>query len=226
LSEVVPTELELVPEAESRFHQVIAIVVGVIAVVAALLAILEADSHRRNDAASAGASRAASDLFAELAASGSFQDYGLNTLLDANALELESTGRILGAFHHPSVKLSEGAIGLAGQSAAAGAQKLARQLAAPPTAADGVDPVTAAMVGASTKDSRTLLKEEQTLADRSRTYGSREQHAILGLSLAASAAALLGLAGLVGAGRPGRVLLAVASLALLGAVVAGATAFA
>src|SRR5207302_9890168 len=136
----------------------------------------------------------------------------------------ESTGRLISSYGQPSVQGGEYALGLAEQSAAKTAAELAREMSLPPSTADGVDAVTAGMVGSSQAEQLALAKEQNGLVDEVDRYARREQHAILGLSLSASAAALLGLAGLVGGGRPGRLLLAVAVLALCGAIASGVTA--
>src|SRR5207253_1940798 len=93
-----------------------------------------------------------------------------------------------------------------------------------PTAEDGVDPTTRLAMGSTIEQQTALVKQENGAVDSAERYARRETRAILGLSLSASAAALLGLAGLVGASRAGRLLLSVAVLALLGAVASGALA--
>jgi hypothetical protein len=68
------------------------------------------------------------------------------------------------------------------------------------------------------------VRQQGESVDRAERYARRGARAILGLSLAASAAALLGLAGVVGVRRAGRILFGVAVLAWLAAIVAGALA--
>jgi hypothetical protein len=60
--------------------------------------------------------------------------------------------------------------------------------------------------------------------DLAERYGVRENAAILGLSLVAVAAVLLGLAGLIGEGRQGMRILAVAAITLVVAIGWGAAA--
>ncbi len=225
MSEVVPTELELVPEAESRFHQVVAVTVGFVAVLAALLAILEADSHRRNDLATARASLLTSDISTDIAASSSFTSFGLTSRQDALALALESTARRLATFGQPSVEAGEVPLADAEGKAASRASTLASTMGALPTTADGVDPFAIETLAATTAGMNALTKQQNNQVDRAERYAKRETRAILGLSLAASAAALLGLAGLLGGGRSGRLLLTFALLAMLGAIVSGAATF-
>lgn len=226
MSEVVPTEIETVPEGTGRFKQAISVVVGCVAVVAALLAILEADSHRRNAVASARASRLAVDIFVDTAASGPYNSFSIDTQLDALGLALQSTARQLAAFEHPDVRAIEVARAKAEAAAATRVRALAKAMAKPPSAADGVDPVTLEAVAASPASERELVETQNDAVDRAERYARRETRAILGLSLSATAAALLGLAGLMGAARPGKLLFVVALLSLLGAVAAGASGLA
>lgn len=224
MSEIVPTELETVPEGETRFHRTISVVVGLVAVLASLLAILEADSHRRNGVASAASARLSSDIFAKTAASTPYFSFRLSSLQDAAGLGLQSAARRLAIFRHPSVRPAETARARAEETASKRAVAVVAAMGRLPTEEDGVDEYTRETMGASLAEDRELVREQNEEVERAERYASRETRAILGLSLAASAAALLGLAGLLGGTRPGRLLLVVALLAITGAIAAGAAA--
>ena len=72
---------------------------------------------------------------------------------------------------------------------------------------------------------RRLLAAQNQAVDDANTYGSRGQRATYALGLTAISAALLALAGLMGAARSGRIALVTAGAALLFAAVWGGSGF-
>ena len=226
MSEIVPTELETVPEVESRFHQSVSVVVGLVAVLASLLAILEADAHRRNDIAGSRATRLSTQIFAETAASSPYFSFRVSTLQDATGLALQGTARTIAAFSRPGIQGVEASRAAAEHAAAKRATAIAHEMGKLPTEKDGVDEATRVAVASTPARLRQIVRRQNEAVDAAERYARRETRAILGLSLSATAAALLGLAGLLGSSRPGRLLLLIALLAMLGAIASGATALA
>jgi len=226
MSEVVPTELETVPAERTSFHRLVGVLVGVVAVTAALLAILEADATRRGNLAQARSQRASVQLFGDIAASSVFHSFGYTTLQDATADAIAANARILATFAHPRAAAVEAPLARAEDVAAKRLAGLAAQLGAPPSRSSGVDAAARAAMTATIAHEQETVRRQGEEVDRGERYARRGERAILGLSLAASAAALLGLAGVVGIRRSGRILLAVAVLAWLGAIASGALALA
>jgi hypothetical protein len=224
VTEIVPTELEHVPEGRGAFNRAIAVLVGLVAVIASSLAIIEAHSKRHKDAAATLSQRLAVQIFADIGASSPYVSFRIATLQDANALELAATARKLSVFSHPAVSAIEAPRIAAEVAAARRITVIATQMAELPTAADGVDAETRRAVAATITDLGETVARQNRAVDIGDRYGRREERSILGLSLAASGAALLGLAGILGGRWQGRLLLGVAALALLVAGAAGVTA--
>jgi hypothetical protein len=226
VSEVVPTELESVPAERTSFHRLIGVLVGIVAVTASLLGILEADATRHENLDQARSQRASVELFGDIAASSVFHSFGLTTLQDATADAITATARQLATLARPQTAAVEAPRAKAEGTAAQRLIALVKQLSAEPTAKSGVDPATRAAMTASVAQLQETVRAQGESVDRAERYARRGARAILGLSLAASAAALLGLAGVVGVRRAGRILFGVAVLAWLGAIVSAALALA
>jgi len=226
MSEIVPTELESIPEEHSPFHRTISVLIGLVAVVAALNATLESDAKRHKDSQVNFSARLATRASDQIAASGIYTTFQLSSLQESIGDSLAATARLLAIFSHPTTRANETPRALAEVAASKRIQAIAKEMGAAPTEQDGVDEFTREAMTASTDEEAALVAEQNRAVGAADRYGGREERAILGLSLAASAAALLGLAGIISRGRASRILLAVAGAALLGAIAAGASGLA
>jgi hypothetical protein len=226
MTEVVP-ELEHVPEEQSRFHRTVAVMVGIVAVIGALLVILEADAKRRGESASASGARLSVQIFDATTASSLYSTFRLTTLSDATALALEATAHKIAALGRPGPAADAAAAWADAQLAAsARLSQVAGILGEAPSKQDGVDEFARQAVASTTAEEFALVKLQNNAVDATDRYGARQERAILGLSLVVSAAALLGLGGIVGPRRAGRLLVLIALLAMLGAIGGGAWALA
>jgi Lhr-like helicase len=226
MSEIIPTEVEHVLETHSGFNRVVAVMVGIVAVTAALLALLEADSKRRADEASTRGDILASQIFVETAASSMYETFRLTSLQDATAASLQATARLISAFKHPAARAFAVPLSEAETAAAKRATAILQVLGRAPTEQSGVDEAARQAIESSVAQEQRLVKTQNGAVGASEHYSGRSERAILGLSLAAIAAAMLGLCGIVGPGRPGRILLLVAIAAALAAIASGASGLA
>jgi hypothetical protein len=200
--------------AERRFDMIAAILIGLIAVLAAVLAASQIDASQSVTRADMKAARLASDLSARISVSAQALDSSLGSQQVALMLGMESASRQLVALQNSDAGAM--AIGAAEDQAFA---KLQKALAATSATTGGapVDAYTAGLLNASTADLQAELAEQNHQVDLSSEARSREQQAVLGLSFLALAGVLTGLAAVLREGRAGRI-----SLAAAGAMAGGA----
>ncbi len=165
-------------------------------------------------------------IFGDIAASSVFNSFGLTTLQDATAEGIAAVARVQATLQHPDTEELELPRIKAENAAGQRLTEVVKELARPPDEASGVDEATRTAMTSTAAEQTELVRRENDAVDRVDRYARRGEGAILGLSLAASAASLLGLAGIVGIRRAGRILLGVAVLAWLGSIAAGAVALA
>jgi hypothetical protein len=240
LSEIVPSELEKVPRG-SRFHQTVTVLVGLVAVLASSLVIIEADSKSHSGKAAARADRLRIDNSVEQDASTEYYLFWTSQLLNMYDL-IGGAQSVTKAPTSSSLQRSKARADLA-------TADYLRTLLPPnahvlPDESNGVNvaalralAVRLANRGRRVEDSKSYsdrkMRDEQRLelaenvqVHISERYARRETRAILGLSLAATAAALLGLASLITGARPRRLLLVVAVLSMVAASAWGVSALA
>ena len=206
----------------SRFRRWLASLVGIAAVVASLLAWIHADASRKGDDASAITTLRNIDEFVDLAAGGSRDQFQR----DATRRTLIIDKGVISRFNAVDVKSPAYQLVANESSVDADAAKkllaVTNALKQVPSSAPGVDaPMSEALAATDPNAVDPLIAEAQAASERSATYGARASHASLGLAITAIAVALLGLAGLMGEGRPGRILIVTGGLSLLGAVALG-----
>lgn len=200
----------------------LASLVGIAAVVAATLAWIQADAGRRGDDASAVITLRNIDIFVDLAAYEARDQFRR----DATRRAVEIDQGVIASFDaaDPS-SAAYRAVALGASVDAKTAKQLLPiegALTQVPASAPGVDaPMLNAIATPSPAAVDPLIAEAQRASERAASYGTRASRAGLGLAITAIAVALLGLSGLVGAGRPGRLLLVTGGVALLGAVALG-----
>jgi hypothetical protein len=208
------------------FEKLLTILVGVAAVVAALLATLQLDAGRKGDRATLEGSRLPVKIFESIAASGIRSDFHINRLRQANALGLEGLSRQLTALPSQGSTGYEARLGQADVEASKTLAAAAKEMLEIDPRSRGVDPPTATAITAEAQDFAKQLARQSEAIDESNRYSDQGARAVFGLSLAAIAAALLGLAAVLRAGPGGRIAVAAGALALLGSIACGAWAVA
>lgn len=209
---------------ESPFRRWLAILVGVAAVAAAMIATLESDANRREERAFIRGSRLSLDLFERIAGSGprlSFQARGLEQAL---SLQIEAQARSIAALDAPSLAAFEDARAEAEEAAGLRLAGVVEAMARLPDEASGVDAHTREVLASTPDRLEDLVGAQNAAIDDAERFGTRQDRAIFALSLVAIAAVLLGLAGVMGEGRSGRTSLIAAAVALTLALGWGATA--
>jgi hypothetical protein len=193
--------------AEKRFDLVAAILIGAIAVLAGVLAVIQIGASQAATRADLQAARLATDLSARISVSEQAIDSGLGSQQFALILGMEAAARQLAG-----VENSDASTTAVGQAQESAYQKLTAALTAMSATTGGapVDPYTAGLLGATTKQLLTELAEQNRQVDLASAAGTHEQLAVLGLSLLALAGVLTGLAAVLREGRGGRISLSAA----------------
>lgn len=212
---------------ERRFRHQLAVLVGIAAVGAAGFTWLESEAGRREDKARVDASRGGVEVFVRVAASQPRLQFGVNASRRVTILDGLARARVASAPTKDLVALRS-ALGLSEVE-----NKTARRLIDVSRAMDqlparpaGVDRATVEAVG--TRDQKEVdrvvarQKDDLETADR---WGLRQERAIFAVGLIAIGASLLGLAGLMGEGRGGRLSLVSAAAALSVATLWGLSGF-
>lgn len=213
-----------VPRTPPRYRRWLSALVGIAAVAAALLAVLESDSGRREEEAFVRSSRASVQIFAEIAGSAPRNQFLANGLRRALGNEIDATGRLLEATEaSPEARRVAAAMSRA-ESAAT--RRLSEAVTAMSRVPEGgpLDPATSRLLTASLGEIQTVLRFQNAQVDLADRYGTRQERAMFAIALVAIAAVLLGLAGLFGGGRSGTISLVVAAVALLVALGWGGSA--
>ena len=210
-----------VPEARMtlRFRRTLSVLVGIAALAAAGLSFVEVDSGRKEEQGFVNASRGALDIFVKLAASAPRTQFEGNALRRAIAVQSEGGGRVI-ALGTDSPIFDE-ALKQARADEAAGRRliQIARQMSAVPDESSELDPRTLeALEITSPIQVFDLVEAQNAELDDADRYGTRQEHSFFSLGLVATAAALIGLAGLMGATRAGWISLATSATALTFAI--------
>jgi hypothetical protein len=193
--------------AEQRFDLVAAVLIGLIALLAAILSVVQMQASQTANRADLQAARLEADLSARISVSSGATDAGLSAQQIAVMLGLDAIARQeAGLQHNDSTSM---ALGAAEQSAY---DKLSAVLAETSNTTGGkpVDAYTAGLLHASIKDMQTEVSEESHQVDLSDAARWHEQLAVLGLSFLALAGVLTGLAAVLREGRSGRISLSAA----------------
>jgi hypothetical protein len=209
-----------------RFRRTLSVLVGIAAVCAAGLSWIETDSGRKEEQAFVNASRGALDIFVKLAASSPRAQFEGNALRRAIVVQSEGTARVI-AIGTDSPIFGE-ALKQAAADERAGKRlmQIASQMSTVPEDFTELDPTTLAAIEVSSPAQLAGLVEEQNAyIDDADVAGTRQEHSFFSLGLIATAAALIGLAGLMGASRAGWISLFTSAAALSFALLWTAIAF-
>ena len=193
--------------SQGAFDKTATLLIGTVAVLAALLAILQAVNGLESTRAQAQAARLTADAAAKISGSSLMQDASLRSQQDALVLGMEAISTLLVATKSGDAGLY--AVGTAEQAASA---KLTAALAesAATSGASPVDAYTAGLMSPSIADLNAEVAEQNRQVDLASVAGARSQRAVFGLSLLTLAAVLAGIAAVVGRGRAGWATLSVA----------------
>jgi len=210
--------------AGTRFHKWVTVLVGLAATAAGVLAFAETDANRQKEHGFVDAAATAEALFVRLGASSGPAQFQGNATRSALAVTQEANARVRSAKRGQPLDFAV-AVARADKRAAGSLLFVAKQMSALPRTTPGLDPRTGEAVRSSLASAKPLLAKQQAAVDSADRWATRQEHTIFALGLVAIAAALGGLAGLMGLGRPGRVAAATGSLALLVAVAWSAVTF-
>jgi hypothetical protein len=209
--------------AERRFDLIAAVLIGLIAVLAAVLAATQIYASETATRADMEAARLADDLSARISVSSQALDSAIGAQQVALELGMESASRQLTGIQRGDDAAA--AVGAAQQQAF---DKLQKALAATSETSGGapVDAYTRGLLTASTADLQNELAEQNRQVDLANEAASREQRAVLGLSFLALAGVLTGLGAVLRESRAGWIAL-VAACAIAGSagVLAALTLF-
>ena len=204
----------------TRHEHLMALLVGLIGVVAACLVFLEVSASHDEARATATAARLTSELTTRLNASSAPFGFRLGKTLEASQVALQGTSRQM-----VSLEASDPvweAIGAADYRAAERLGIIAQEMGSEPDESGPLDGYARSVLSSTMEELEVLLAEQNRQRDLSDAGSARSEQAVFGLSLLALAGVLAGLAAVVGQGRSGGVLLALGYVLAGGAVVMGA----
>jgi hypothetical protein len=202
----------------SRYDRVLVVLVGLTPVVAALLAVLQLDSGRRADRSSTEASRLTIVLYEDIAGSILDAHFKVNALSQQIALQQRGLSRTLVA----AGDAAETAQAQADLAAATRLGALNETTTGLPSGAAGITALDGERRAAADRWTAQIGDQNAEIAETDR-YGRRGSRAVFGLALVAMAGALLGLAGVLGSGQPGWIVLGTGAASLVAAAAAGAS---
>jgi hypothetical protein len=189
----------------SRFELASAFLVGLIAIIVAVLVVLEVSTSHQGARADAAASRLASVASSRNNVSQAPFGFQISKTLEAARLGMESTTRQLVALQAGDAV--EQAVGAADQVAYERLLGIAEEMGATPDASSPLDPYARYGLASRAIDVAAMVAEQNYQADRSGAASNRGMTMVLGISIAALAGVLVGLAAVIGRGRPGAALL-------------------
>jgi len=208
--------------AERRFDLVAALLIGVIAVLAAILALVQMSAGQTASRASLQAAKVEADLSARISVSAEATNAVLTARQTAIVLAMEAIAREQAGIQYSDPTST--AIGAAEQSAYTKLDSILVETGAT-TGGKPVDPYTAGLLGATPADLKSELAEQNHQVDLANAAGFQEQLAVLGLSFLALAGVLTGLAAVLREGRSGRISLTAACVMSVAAGVLAVWAF-
>jgi hypothetical protein len=187
-------------QAERRFDLVSALLIGVVAVLASILAVIQIDTGQNASRAQQQGATLAADLSARIETSGLVQQQLLGLTEASLALSLQGTARAIAGLTYEDSGAAQ-----VGVEEAKAADKLKAALAATVASSGGapLDAYSAGMVKATTADLLREVAEQNRQVDLANDYSERNTRSILGLSFLALAGVLTGLGAVLRESRPG-----------------------
>lgn len=206
---------------DPRFRRRLAVLVGIAAVAAACLSLLESHSGREEEQAFTDASRSGLEVFVKIASGQPRFGFEVGIIRDSallDALAVSRTTAVTGEIEPLQIGLGLSSVE---NRAARRLLLLGNRLRKLPESAELDDVVSEAIRVRDARALDPLIERQNEAVDRAGEYGTRQERAMFALGLVAIAASLLGLAGLMGAGRGGNLSLATAAALLVVAVAWG-----
>jgi hypothetical protein len=195
----------------SRFELATAFLVGLIAIIVAVLVVLEVTVSHVGARADAAAARLASVATTRNNVSQAPFGFQISKTLESTQLGMEGTTRQI-------LTLEAGdpigqAIGAADQVAWERLMAIAEEMGATPDASSSLDPYARYGLASKAIDIAAMVVEQNHQADLATASGSRGLAIVLGISMAALAGVLAGLAAVIGRGKPGTAMLVLGYIA-------------
>lgn len=198
-----------------RFDRLTALLIGIVAVLAALLVVVQTVESLAEARANANARRLASELTTRIIAGGTLRDHGVVNGQRSLLVSMRGNARQIVSFQ--TGDLGQGRVGEAEVAAGNRLAEIALRMGATPDDSSPLDPYARSVLATTTDELFAVLEEQNAQADLAGVASSRSSQAVMGLSVVALAGVLVGLAAVVGSGRAGRALLLVAWIAGLSA---------
>jgi hypothetical protein len=208
-------EAALQQSGRTLFDRWLTVLVGVAAILAALLATAQVDAGKREEHALHMASRLSVRVFEGTAGGSPRFSFQINSMQHATALAIASTAAQIGVVTMPETADAIQARSEADVKAADRLFAIAQSMGDVPPASSGLDAATRELAGTEPGDLNAVVAEQNRQMDLADQYGERGNRTLAGLSLLALGAVLIGLAAVLGRGVPGQVVIVAASLALL-----------
>jgi hypothetical protein len=223
---VIEVDIDQVASArhETRFERLIAGLLGSVALVAAILAVIQVDAGQQESRASALATRMSVEVSTGIAANTTRAAFGAETQLQALSLGMSAIGRQLTALQTTPADEQEQLRALPDQTASDRLLEIGAAMAAEPAEDSPLDPFTRRVLVVTLDELNALSLEQAAMVDLADRHSDRGGRAVLGLSLVALAGVLGGLAAVLGDNRAGKLALGAGGLALLAAIVAAVAA--
>ena len=204
-------------------RRTLAVLGGVVALVAALLGALQIDSSRKANRAGAEGSRLAVEIFGDLTSGGLDLNAQSDIIRDQYDFETQASALLL--LTGDGAESGLGAVAEADLRAAERLKRAWADMIGKPLGLDALPALTAEQVALGERAQAMVVRQNDALAEAD-LYSRRAGGAARGLILAATAAALFTLAGSLRERRPAWLALGTGVLVLVGAVVTGGLALA
>jgi hypothetical protein len=201
------------PEAAARwrsqaaYDRIAAVLIGIIAILAAVFAVQQAHEGLAGTRAQVEGARLAADAAARIGASSTADAASIGAQQAALVVGIGGVSRQIQA----STVGDEGALAVGGAHVAASerlAEAVAETLAT--TGGEPLDGYAAGLINATNDEINAIVREQNRQVDLSITAGGNQLVAVLGLSLVALAGVLAGIAAVLGRGKAGWLMLAIA----------------
>jgi len=210
------------PEAASRwrsqaaYDRIAAVLIGVIAILAAVFAVQQAHEGLAGTRAQVESARLASDASARIGASSTSAAASVRAQQDALVVGISGVSRQIQA----STVGDAGALAV-GTAHVTASERLTAAIAETlaTTGGEPLDGYTAGLINATNDEIIKIVDEQNRQVDLAIAAGANQTVAVLGLSLVALAGVLAGIAAVLGRGKAGWLMLAIAWVVALVAAV-------
>jgi hypothetical protein len=219
-------DLEVIEETArgTRFERALAILIGTIALLAAVLALIQTNASLEGNRASLLTTRLGAAITERIATSQSYNDYVLDRQRAAIVLGVGSTSRLLTGLEQGDSDGTQEAIGTAQEAASQRLAAIVPQTARVPAGGGPLDAHTVEVILSEVSTLNEMVTEREGIRDLAGTWNVRASWAVLGLTFLALSGVLGGLTAILGQGRAGRIALGTAAATTAAAAVVGVIA--